>query len=71
MRVVVGGTQSDVDALSVVGLGRCGFAEQLGVAPGIVVGRMQHDGRWPFNKGNELKQRFVFADGDAARCKHC
>jgi addiction module HigA family antidote len=43
------------------------FADQLGVAPGIVVGRLQHDGRWPFNKGNELKQRFVFASSDGAR----
>jgi HTH-type transcriptional regulator/antitoxin HigA len=37
------------------------FAERLGVAPGIVVGRLQHDGRWPFNRGNDLKQRFIFS----------
>ena len=36
------------------------FAEQLGIAPGIVVGRLQHDKRWPHNRGNDLKQRFVF-----------
>jgi HTH-type transcriptional regulator/antitoxin HigA len=36
------------------------FAEQIGVAPGVVVGRLQHDSRWPYSKGNNLKQRFVF-----------
>lgn len=38
------------------------FAADIGVAPGIVVGRLQHDGRWPFNRGNELKQRFEFVE---------
>jgi HTH-type transcriptional regulator / antitoxin HigA len=37
------------------------FAEAIGVAPGVVVGRLQHDGRWPYSKGNDLKQRFVFS----------
>jgi HTH-type transcriptional regulator/antitoxin HigA len=37
------------------------FADRIQVLPGIVVGRLQHDGRWPFNKGNELKQRLTFA----------
>jgi HTH-type transcriptional regulator / antitoxin HigA len=36
------------------------FADRIGLMPGIVVGRLQHDGRWPYNKGNELKQRLVF-----------
>ena len=36
------------------------FAERLDVAPGIVVGRLQHDKRWPYDRGNDLKQRFVF-----------
>lgn len=36
------------------------FAERIGIAPGVVVGRLQHDNRWPYNKGNDLKQRFVF-----------
>ncbi len=36
------------------------FAERIGVADGVVVGRLQHDGRWPYNRGNDLKQRFVF-----------
>ena len=35
---------------------------RLGVASGIVVGRLQHDKRWPFNHGNELKQRFLFTE---------
>ncbi len=38
------------------------FAARLGIAPGIVVGRLQHDERWPFNRGNELKQRFIFVE---------
>jgi hypothetical protein len=38
------------------------FAAKARIAPGIVVGRLQHDGRWPYNRGNELKQRFVFVD---------
>jgi HTH-type transcriptional regulator/antitoxin HigA len=38
------------------------FAARLGIAPGIVVGRLQHDERWPFNRGNDLKQRFVFSE---------
>jgi addiction module HigA family antidote len=31
------------------------FAEKIGIAPGIVVGRLQHDGVLPMNSGNELK----------------
>lgn len=38
------------------------FANRIGIAPGIVVGRLQHEGRWPYNRGNELKQRFVFVE---------
>lgn len=37
------------------------FAERIGIAPGVVVGRLQYDRRWPFNKGNDLKQRFEFS----------
>lgn len=36
------------------------FAQRLGIAPGIVVGRLQHDKRWTHDRGNGLKQRFVF-----------
>lgn len=39
------------------------FAERIGVAPGIVVGRLQHDGRWAHSKGNDLKQRLKFGAG--------
>ena len=38
------------------------FAERIGVGADIVVGRLQFDKRWPYNKGNALKQRFVFAE---------
>ena len=33
------------------------FADQIGVAEGIVVGRLQHDGTWPRRNGNDLKRR--------------
>ncbi|HVC23810.1 MAG TPA: DNA-binding protein, partial [Candidatus Dormibacteraeota bacterium] len=33
------------------------FAAELGIADGIVVGRLQHDGLWPWTKGNPLKRR--------------
>lgn len=36
------------------------FADQLGIAPAIVVGRMQHEGRLPYNQGNHLRHRFSF-----------
>jgi hypothetical protein len=38
-----------------------GFASQVGIAPGIVVGRLQHDGRLPHSHLNDLKQRFEWA----------
>ncbi len=38
------------------------FAQEIEISPGIVVGRLQHDKRWPFNRGNDLKQKFVFID---------
>jgi len=38
------------------------FAGRLGVAPGIVVGRLQHDKVIPFSKGNSLKRRFRFSE---------
>lgn len=34
------------------------FAQEIGVAPGIVVGRLQHDGYLPFTHLNGLKVRF-------------
>jgi addiction module HigA family antidote len=38
------------------------FAEQVGVAAGIVVGRIQHDGHLPQSHCNELKRRFVWTN---------
>lgn len=32
------------------------FAGELGIAPGIVVGRLQHDGLWGWNRGSTLKR---------------
>jgi hypothetical protein len=37
------------------------FAKELGIAPGIVVGRLQHDGVIPFSWYNELKQTVSFS----------
>ncbi len=41
------------------------FAQDIGVAPGIVVGRLQHDENWGWEKGNKLKRglRIVDAEG--------
>jgi HTH-type transcriptional regulator / antitoxin HigA len=36
------------------------FATELGVGADIVVGRLQFEKRWPYNKGNGLKHRFAF-----------
>lgn len=36
------------------------FAERLQVAPGIVVGRLQHDGYLPMRVGNRLKRKLVW-----------
>lgn len=33
------------------------FADVLGIHPGIVVGRLQHDGWWRHDQGNQLRQR--------------
>jgi len=38
------------------------FAELLGIHPGIVVGRLQHEGLIPYAKLNELRSRFVWSD---------
>jgi HTH-type transcriptional regulator/antitoxin HigA len=32
------------------------FANEIGIAPGIVVGRLQHDELWGWNRGNNLKR---------------
>ncbi|MFH0787140.1 MAG: HigA family addiction module antitoxin [Pseudomonadota bacterium] len=36
------------------------LARQLGIAPGIIVGRLQHDGLVPYSFGNNLKKKFQF-----------
>jgi len=33
---------------------------ELGIAPGIVAGRLQHERKLPFSRGNQLKRRFDF-----------
>lgn len=40
------------------------FADELGIAPGIVVGRLQHEGKIPPQNCNELKQRFAWVSSD-------
>jgi Zn-dependent peptidase ImmA (M78 family) len=37
------------------------FAAKLDIAPGIIVGRLQHDKVIEFNRANSLKKRFRFA----------
>ena len=37
------------------------FAESVGVHPGIVVGRLQHERLWEHSRGNGLRQRLEFA----------
>jgi Zn-dependent peptidase ImmA (M78 family) len=34
------------------------FASKLDIGPGIIIGRLQHEGLLKFNQGNELKRRF-------------
>ena len=41
------------------------FAEELEIAPGIVVGRLQHDGHLPYNKCNSLKQRLKWVEPES------
>ena len=36
------------------------FARSQGIAPGIVVGRLQHDKYLPHSCGNDLKQKYVW-----------
>jgi len=37
------------------------FAERISIAPGIVVGRLQHEGRLPHSHCNDLKKSLVWA----------
>lgn len=36
------------------------FAKKVGIAPGLIVGRMQHDGLLRYNQMQHLKRRFVW-----------
>jgi HTH-type transcriptional regulator/antitoxin HigA len=38
------------------------FAVRIGIAPGIVVGRLQHDNFWTRSRGNDLKRRLALTD---------
>lgn len=38
------------------------FAKKLGIAPGIVVGRLQHDEKIPMQNANGLKRRLAWAE---------
>ena len=38
------------------------FAREIGVAPGIVVGRLHHDGHLPHSHLNDLRSRFAWAE---------
>jgi HTH-type transcriptional regulator / antitoxin HigA len=40
----------------------CAFAKDLGIAPGIVVGRLQHEQLIRFNQFYQLKRRFCFKE---------
>jgi HTH-type transcriptional regulator/antitoxin HigA len=38
------------------------FANEIGIAPGIVVGRLQHDGMWGWNRGHRLKRGLAIVE---------
>ena len=40
------------------------FAEEIGIAAGIVVGRMHYEGLIPYNQLSNLKTRFVWVEHD-------
>jgi HTH-type transcriptional regulator / antitoxin HigA len=42
------------------------FADRIGIAPGIVAGRLQHDGLLPNSHGNKLKIYYRWASEEAA-----
>jgi len=41
------------------------FAADLGIHPGIVVGRLHHDGIWPHTHGNGLRQRLQLSAAES------
>jgi HTH-type transcriptional regulator/antitoxin HigA len=38
------------------------FADELGIAPGIVVGRLHKEELWDWSRGNRLRRKVAFAD---------
>lgn len=42
------------------------FAKSIGIAPGIVVGRLQHDERVPHSHLNDLKERYQWAPAEGS-----
>jgi hypothetical protein len=38
------------------------FAKEIGIAPGIVVGRLQHDKKLPQSHLNGLKEQMAWSD---------
>lgn len=38
------------------------FGKEIGIAPGIIVGRLQHDGHCRMSFGNDLKKRYTWKD---------
>lgn len=38
------------------------LADELGLAPGIIVGRLHHDGTWGWNRGNKLRRKIYIVD---------
>lgn len=38
------------------------FAREIGIAPGVVVGRLHHEGKWPYRTGNGLKRKLDLVD---------
>lgn len=38
------------------------FAQRVGLSPGVVVGRLQHEKQLPFGSGNDLKRRMAFGN---------
>ncbi|MFH0778951.1 MAG: helix-turn-helix domain-containing protein [Candidatus Eisenbacteria bacterium] len=45
-----------------------GFARKIGVAPGIVVGRLQYDGLLAHNRLNGLKRYFAWSPSETSHC---
>jgi HTH-type transcriptional regulator/antitoxin HigA len=40
------------------------FASEIGVSPGVVVGRLHNDGLWDWNRGNRLRRKLRIVEAD-------